>query len=415
MKNEIHTPFKKLMTGLIIGNVGYYIASIVPVALLLTLKFLELNPQEATNNFSLTAAIGGIATLISGYVGGIISDKTRIRFGKRRTWIVLGSLIGAVGLAVIGYSTSVEVIVSLWVVCCIGFNFMYSALNGALADQCDNEKRGTAGGLLGIFAPVGIQIGVGIMTVINSSSMSTKFNVLAVIFVITSIMCCMIIKDSPAEIKNTNNEIKKDKISFYPSFRKYPEFSWGVATRFFMAIAYASQTYMTLYFVMHFNIPQNEVTQLVLINGVIGSVVGAVASIIAGTISDKLKKQKPILIVSGFIAALGLGLLVIANSTVMAIMACVFISLGYCAYLAVDMALTIRILPNMQEAAKDMSIVNTAGNLPNSVVPAFAPALIGMGGFALLFSALAVCGVISSAAVLPIPEMTANPREEVVS
>ncbi|MDS0524801.1 MFS transporter [Clostridium sp. SHJSY1] len=408
MNNEICTSFKKLMTGLIIGNVGFYIASIVPTALLLTLKFLELTPQDATINFSLTAAIGGIATLIAGYIGGMISDKTCIKFGKRKTWIILGSLIGSVGLCVIGYSTSVKVIVLLWVVCCIGFNFMYSALNGALADQCENEKRGTAGGLLGIFAPVGIQIGIGIMTFINNSSISTKFNVLAVIYVITSVICCTIIKDTPAEKKTTNNKIKKDKISFYPSLKKYPEFSWGVATRFFMAISYASQTYMTLYFVMHFNIPQNEVTQLVFINGIIGSVVGAVASIIAGSISDKFKKQKPILIASGFIVALGLILLVLANSIVMAIIACIFISSGYSAYLAVDMALTMRILPNMQEVAKDMSIVNTAGNLPNSIVPAFAPTLIGIGGFALLFSALAVCSVISAAAVLPIPEMITN-------
>lgn len=414
MNNKIRTPFKRLMTGLILGNVGFYIASVVPVALLLTLKFLSLNPEDAAVNFSLTAAIGGVATLIAGYIGGILSDRTSIKFGKRKTWIILGALIGAIGLCIIGYSNSIKVIISVWILCCIGFNFMSSALNGALADQCDGEKRGTAGGLLGIFSPLGIQLGVGIMTAINNASISSKFNVLAAIGVITAIGCCTIIKDSPAEKNNKKAGDKQNKIktSFYPSIKKHPEFSWAVATRFFMAMAFASQTYMTLYFAMQFKIPENEISKLVLINGLIGAILGAIASIVVGIISDKLKKQKSILMISALIAALGLVLLVFANSIIMVIIACSFINLAYGAYLAVDIALTMRILPNPQDLAKDMSIVNTAGALPNSIVPAFAPTLMGMGGFGLLFSALAVCGAISAVAVLPIPEVSINLEEK---
>lgn len=411
MNNNVRTPFKRLMTGLILGNVGFYIASIVPVALLLTLKFLSLNPEGAAVNFSLTAAIGGIATLVAGYIGGILSDRISIKLGKRKTWIILGALLGAIGLCIIGYSDSVKVIISVWVLCCIGFSFMSSALNGALADQCDSEKRGTAGGLLGIFSPLGIQLGVGIMTAINNVSISSKFNVLAVIGVITAMGCCIIIKDSPAE-KNNGDKKSKVKTSIYPSIKRHPEFSWAVATRFFMAMAFASQTYMTLYFAIQFKIPENEISKLVLINGLIGAILGAIASIVAGIISDKLKKQKSILMMNALIAALGLLLLVFANSIVIVIIACSLINLAYGAYLAVDIALTMRILPNPEDLGKDMSIVNTAGALPNAVVPAFAPTLMGIGGFGFLFSVLSLCGVISAVAVLPIPEVSIDLAEK---
>ena len=43
------------MIGLCVGNIGFYIASVVPVHLLITLKLLELNPQ--------TAVIGAIVIL----------------------------------------------------------------------------------------------------------------------------------------------------------------------------------------------------------------------------------------------------------------------------------------------------------------------------------------------------------------
>lgn len=408
MNNKKNISFKKLMIALCVGNIGFYIASIVPVALLITLKFLELNQETAAVNFSLTAAIGGIVTLFAGYIGGIISDRTTLKFGKRKTWIVLGSIIGGIGLSIIGYSTSTKIIVLAWIVSCIGFNFLSSALNGALADQCDDEKRGTAGGILGIFAPLGIQFGIAIMTAINNTSISTKFNVLAVIGVITSIICCTIIKDSPAEKNREIVKIKKEKSSFYPSIKKYPEFSWAVATRLFMAMAFASQTYMTLYFSMKFQIPQNEISKLVLINGVIGSVISAIVSILAGIISDKIKKQKSILVISALITTVGLILLVFSKSIGIVILGCALINLGYGAYLAVDIALTIRILPDPKSAAKDMSIVNTAGCLPTSLVPAIAPTLMGAGGFELLFSVLAICGIVSAAAVLPIPEVVSN-------
>lgn len=405
MSNERKTPFKKLMIGLCVGNIGFYIASVVPVALLITLKFLELNPETAAVNFSLTAAIGGIVTLFAGYIGGIISDRTSLKFGKRKTWIVLGSIIGAVGLSIIGYSTSTTIIILAWVVCCVGFNFVNSALNGALADQCDNEKRGTAGGVLGIFSPLGIQLGVGIMTAINNASISIKFNVLAIIGIVTALICCAIIKDSPAEKNQERRTENKEKESFYPSIKKYPEFSWAVATRLFMAMAFASQTYMTLYFSMKFQIPQNEISKLVLINGVIGAVLSSIVSVLAGVISDKIRKQKSILIMSALMAAVGLALLVFAKAIGIVILGCALISMGYGAYLAVDIALTIRILPNPKSVAKDMSIVNTAGALPNSLVPGIAPTLMGLGGFELLFSFLAVCGVMSAVAVVPIPEV----------
>ena len=52
-----------------------------------------------------------------------------------------------------------------------------------------------------------------------------------------------------------------------------------------------------------------------------------------------------------------------------------------------------------------MSIVNTAGALPNSLVPAIASTLMGFVGFELLFSFLVVCRVTSAAVVLYISEV----------
>ena len=49
--------------------------------------------------------------------------------------------------------------------------------------------------------------------------------------------------------------------------------------------------------------------------------------------------------------------------------------LGFGMYMAVDLALVADVLPNKDNAAKDLGVLNIAGALPFTVAPALAPAI----------------------------------------
>jgi MFS family permease len=179
-------------------------------------------------------------------IGGAISDHTTLKFGRRRTWIILGSLIGAGCLVGIGISKSYIIVVILWILTQIAFNFVYASFTALIPDQVDEGRRGSILGILGLamsFSPI---IGLVLMTIIGDVPTLLKWSILAVISVGTAVLSCILIKEGKVKFKSP----KKEKIVFgealsriYPSPRKHPVFTWGWLTRFFISLAYCSSTY----------------------------------------------------------------------------------------------------------------------------------------------------------------------------
>ncbi|MFI9211514.1 MFS transporter [Streptomyces sp. NPDC053253] len=56
------------------------------------------------------------------------------------------------------------------------------------------------------------------------------------------------------------------------------------------------------------------------------------------------------------------------------------IGLASVLYLSVDVALAAAVLPNPEESAKDMGVLNIGNALPQSLVPIAAPAILAIGG-----------------------------------
>ncbi|MBB3112473.1 MFS family permease [Paenibacillus phyllosphaerae] len=406
-RNEA-TPFARLITGLVLGNFGVYMATIVPTLILLTFKFIELTPQNVTANFSLCAGIGAFVSIVANYVGGYISDRTTWSFGRRRSWILIGNIAGALCMVGIGMATAVWSVCLFWSLALTFYYFGIAAVGALVPDQVEETKRGTASGILGIFTPVAIMVGMALMTALNSLPLAMKFNVLGGISVVTAIVACFLIQESKHHAAAGNQS--KRKTALFPNPKQYPSFTWGFVTRFLIGMAYSSQTFTAIYVMDKFNVPQDEVTGIVSLVTLIQTVFLALSGVIGGMLSDKFRKQKPFVAGSAIVVAIAIFVLAFAPSLTFVFVGMALLGLGYGAYIAVDIALITRILPNQEDAAKDFGIMNIAGNLPSSIVPTFSSTLVALGGFPLFFGLLAVAGLLSAVAVAPIPEM--SPRAE---
>jgi len=78
--------------------------------------------------------------------------------------------------------------------------------------------------------------------------------------------------------------------------------------------------------------------------------------------------------------------------------------LGFGMYMAVDLALVVDVLPDMDHAAKDLGVLNIAGALPSSIAPAIAPAILAIGGgsYGVLYAVAGLCAIIGAFAILPV-------------
>ena len=78
--------------------------------------------------------------------------------------------------------------------------------------------------------------------------------------------------------------------------------------------------------------------------------------------------------------------------------------LGFGVYLAVDLALVVHVLPDEDNAAKDLGVFNMAGTLPFSIAPGIAPAILALGGgsYGVLYGVAGLCAIIAAVAILPV-------------
>lgn len=417
--NQTKTPFGRLLAGIIVGQSTYTMATVIPLAILLTFKFLEIDPQNVTADFSLASGIGALAGVIFNYLGGAISDRTTFFLGRRRTWIFIGALVGAASLIGIALAKTVTMVVVFWSIALMFYSTAFAAYSALFSDQVEEKRRGTASGVIGLFNPIAILVGMTLLTALNSLSLTMKYSVVAGISLAGALITCLLVKDEPIKQyesnKNSSNLTIGEKLSkLYPNPKKYPSFTWGVITRFLVCTAFASQVYATLFFMQKFNISQEEVTGIATLNSLIQTVGLGISAVLGGMLSDKFRKQKPFVAGASILVAIGVFMMAIAPSIQVVFIGTGILGIGYGAYIAVDMALIARILPNQQDIAKDFGIMNVAGQLPQSIVPVVAPSLIGAGGFTLLYGTLAVTGLLSAAAVAPIPEISQKPIDEIV-
>ena len=97
---------KGFITLLALGLFGVYLAFVTPIAISLAIRVKALAPDHE-EYLGLVLGLGSVAALITGPLGGVLSDRTRSRFGRRRPWLIGGTLVGLVGLTVMAASPTV--------------------------------------------------------------------------------------------------------------------------------------------------------------------------------------------------------------------------------------------------------------------------------------------------------------------
>ena len=127
----------------------------------------ELHPENWVDSvvaFGMISGIAAIATVIAYPLTGALSDRTASRFGRRRPWIVIGALVFALSLVVLGLQTEIWAIGAAWVAASIGFCIMTAALTATISDQVPVNQRGFVSGWMSAPQAVGTILGLLLVT-----------------------------------------------------------------------------------------------------------------------------------------------------------------------------------------------------------------------------------------------------------
>ncbi len=377
---------------------------LAPALVTLALKVNSLvGIRQAPNSLALVAGTGALVAMFGNPFFGKMSDRTRSRLGMRRPWMVIGLVGGSVGILVVAQAPNVAVVVLGWCVAQLFFNALLAAMVAVLPDQVPTAQRGLVSGVLGVCLPVASVIGTFVVKLFTGNQLAMFLAPCAIggLFILTF---AVTLKDRRVAMADRPTwSLRELASTFYVNPHTSPDFAWAFASRFMFVLAYAFLTTYQAYFLLNrIGTAEIDVPQQIFLGTVAQSVVLVAASLVGGRLSDRTGRRKIFVFTASIVYGLALFVVALATSFNGFVVGMAISGLGFGMYMAVDLALVVDVLPDMDHAAKDLGVLNIAGALPFSVAPALAPAILAVGGgsYSALYAVAGVCAIIGAFAIL---------------
>jgi len=379
---------------------------IAPLLVTLALKVDSLvGIERAPDSLALVAGIAALLAMVGNPFFGKMSDRTTSRLGMRRPWMVIGLAGGSLGILVVALAPSIAVVLVGWCIAQLLFNALLAAMVAVLPDQVPTGQRGLVAGILGVCTPIASVSGTFLVKLFTGNQLAMFLAPCAIggffilLFAVTLKDRRLAKKDKPAW------SLREFASIFYVNPRRNPDFAWAFVSRFMFVLAYAFlATYQAYYLLEKIGSTKAEVPQQIFLGTLVQSVVVVAASLIGGKLSDRTGRRKIFVLTASIVYGVAMFAIAIASNFNGFLVGMAIGGLGFGIYVAVDLALVVDVLPDRDNAAKDLGVFNMAGALPFSIAPGIAPAILAVGGgsYGVLYAVAGVCAIIGAAAILPV-------------
>ncbi len=326
---------------------------------------------------SIIEGTGAVVALIMPPVVGTLSDRCLSRLGRRRPYMLVGVAINLLALIALwegGRRLSLAWYMVGYLVAQFGNNVATASYSGLIPDVVPPNQRGVASGYMAALSQLGMVVGAfasGML--VEAGRFTESYAIIAGTLVVFLLITVTGVREQrrsePAEPIRWGELLR----SFWVSPREHPNFAWVWMTRFlFTAGMWMVQPFIPYY-----------IRDVVGIKGYVGAasilmglalIAATITGIVGGAISDRTGRKPVVYVANGVMAACGIGFMLAGNLPV-AIGVGIVYGLGLGAYTSVDWALGCDVLPNKEDAAKDMGVWHISMVLPQSIAP-FASGII---------------------------------------
>lgn len=383
---------------------GIWMAQLTPIQLLLPAQIeTELKTGYWVDNvlwFGVISGIAGVFAIVVYPLTGSLSDRTTSRFGRRRPWIVVGVIVFAAALLLLGAQTSMVGIAVFWSLSLIGFCILTAALTATISDQVPVAQRGYVSGWLSAPQAIGIILGLVLVTVFALGAFAGY--ALVAILLLVLVIPFLLMPDAPHRpAQRKPLSIRAVLADIWIDPREHRDFGWTLLSRILVNFGNAFGTTLLLYFLefgLHMGADEAQLGLLVVT--LIYMVFVIVASLVLGRLSDRLGRRKSFVFASSAIQGVAAFLLAFFPSPEMTMVAGALLGLGYGCFLSVDQALATQVLPDPETRGKDLGIMNLAWAVPQAFGPLIGALVVfWLGGFTGLFVLAGVAALLGAVAV----------------
>ncbi len=300
---------------------------------------------------------GAVAPIIIQPTVGVISDYTVTRWGRRKPYIVIGSLLDVVFLAGIAFNNDFVSLVAFYFLLQVSSNFAQGPFQGYVPDLVPAKQVGTASGLMGLMLTLGTIAGVGIAT-LGGILDNIPLGVLAlgVVEVITMVVLIATVDEGRAAPKRTRPWREIALSAWGRDILQQRDVLWLLLVRLLFLGAYNATLIAIGYFRRSHGLSPDDADATVFLATAIVGVSTAIAAIPGGRLSDRFGRR-PVIWAAALVAGIGLIGVAVAPTPELAIASWVPFGIGMGIFLSADWALMADVIPK-HTAGRYMGILN---------------------------------------------------------
>jgi MFS family permease len=381
-------------------------------------------------------AVGSLVAVIWQPIAGALSDRTSTRFGRRKPYIVIGTIGDVLFLIGLAASGTFGLVLIFYFLLQAASNTAQGPYQGLMPDVVPESQRGTASGYFGVANLIGLSAGtVGSGWILAHSGRTAALVSIAALLVLTMLPTILLIPD---RTPRTAGQFKGVRDAFVTTFARplrYPSFLWLMASRLLILLGLVGvQSFVFFYFnnVFFRNDRMDTITASYTLLGLV-IFAGFVVTWPAAWASDRFGRR-PFIFIGGLLGAVGVLMLTFSHYQLLptqlveplarmlrvpplaaqATLVGVLIGIGYGVFFSVDWAFIQDVIPQ-QEAGLFMGFSNiaTAGSgiiarlIGGFLLDPFnhGPKLLGLpGGFPVIFTIFSASLLIGALLIMKVPE-----------
>lgn len=345
-------------------------------------------------NLALVVVWGTLAAVVVNPLIGAVSDYATFRMGRRRPFLLFGTLLNVIMLVLFAFSSywfsSTALLLTfivLFFLLQLSNNVANSPWGAIIADNVPTQQRGLTAGFFGLFSLLGTVLGSVVAGIIvnKHNSFPVYQNEIVKIFLLIAVVQTVLVLYTAITVKETplppERHVRLQIGSFLRKFffkpTTYPDLSWVLLARLLMMMGIWGVFYFLQYYFD--DVLGGPGVKTIIFNssfsgeGFSGTlflpvllIAALPTSIIAGWISDH-RGRKIMVYIAGITMTLVCLLFIGWQSQYGALIAGLFFGIGYGAYTSVDWALAADVLPPTDQAGKFLGVWSAMGILPQVI------------------------------------------------
>lgn len=335
-------------------------------SLVIPLRLLDLVPEVQKNTYlGILTFFGLVLAILVQPLAGAISDRSTFHLGRRRPFILLGTLLALLFLPGIGLSDNFTLLFFSYCLLQCACNIAQGPFQAFIPDLVTQERRGLASGMKSLTEVV---VSVALLRIIayfmDKYSVNggeiwlwSSLSFLGAILVIAMLITLLGVKEKPLISVSRSLPVVNLFKSYLLDIKRQRDFIWFLVSRLFVLMALINLQTFALYFL-------RDVIRVPNPAAVTGDLLVAVGICLlitvypAGLLSDKIGR-KPVIVSSGVVGATGILWLLFAQSYTNILICGGLLGVSAGAFMSASWALATDLVP-LGEEARYLGLTNLA-------------------------------------------------------